>query len=121
MVKIYLAGGLRSNWQDRVRESVHRVEFIDPREHQLTDPRLYTFWDLHAIERSEWVFAYLEKDNPGGYALALEIGYAKGLGKRVLLVDEKPEERYFAMVRECADIVFPSLDEGMKYLSWFDR
>jgi len=86
---VYLAGGLRSNWQDFVIRACPALKFFDPREHGLSDATSYTSWDLEAIRRCRWLFAYLERDNPGGYALALELGYARALGKEVIFVDEK--------------------------------
>ena len=79
---------------------------------------------MQAIRQSDLVFAYLEATNPAGYALALEIGYAKGLGKTVILVDEKSSVdeqagRYLQMVRAAADAVFASFDEGVEYLLHF--
>ena len=78
-------------------------------------------WDLEAIQRSDWIFAYLEANNPGGYALAAEIGYAKALGKRVLLVNEKRGDderngRYFDLLSATCDLEFTSLAEGIEFL-----
>lgn len=118
---VYLAGGFRSGWQARISTSVPNAIYNDPSKHGLTDPTQYTEWDLHAIKQSDVVFAYLEATNPGGYALALEIGYAKGLGKTVILVDEKSfgdeqAGRYLQMVRAAADATFNSFEEGLAYL-----
>lgn len=118
---VYLAGGFRSGWQARISTSAPGVLYKDPSKHGLTEPIQYTEWDLRAIRESDLVFAYLEATNPAGYALALEIGYAKGLGKTVILVDEKSggdEEigRHLLMVRAAADATFNSFDEGVAYL-----
>ena len=61
----------------------------------------------------------MESSNPGGYALALEIGYAKALGKVIYLVDGTTDlnvKKYFEMVRQCADHTFDSLDEALRAL-----
>lgn len=67
------------------------------------------------------MLVYLEAADPGGFALALQVGYAKALGKHVALVDEKtaqnlPAAPYLRMVSETADAVFPSLADGITYL-----
>jgi nucleoside 2-deoxyribosyltransferase len=119
--KVYLAGGFHTGWQDELMDAVPQFAFLDPRVHGLTDRADYTSWDLEAIRCSDLVFAYLEAANPAGYSLALEVGYAKALGKCVVLVDEKSAldgetRRYLGMVQECANIVFESFEEGLSYM-----
>ena len=85
------------------------------------DPKLYTEWDLQAIKNSEIIFAYFEGNNPSGYGLSLELGYAAAYGKFIILVDEKssstPEiSRYIKIVRETANVVFDDLDSAIRYL-----
>src|ERR1043166_3041129 len=72
---VYLAGGFQTGWQDKLKEAASQFRYFDPRSHQLRDKGEYAMWDLEAIRRSDWIFAYLEAGNPGGYALAAEIGY----------------------------------------------
>jgi hypothetical protein len=124
--KVYLAGGFRSGWQDRVIAGVSRFSFFDPRVHGLQDNGHYTLWDLEAIRRSDLVFAYLEATNPGGYALALEVGFAKALGKRIILVDEKGAAdehagRSLGMAHAVADVSFRTFDEGFQYLQLLEK
>jgi hypothetical protein len=124
--KIYLAGGFRSNWQNTLIKEATGFDFSDPRIHERKDEDEYTVWDLEAIKNSEWVFAYLEKSNPAGYALALEVGYAEALGKKIILVDEKSRgdtklRGYLGMLYSCADITFTSLDDGINYLKTLER
>jgi nucleoside 2-deoxyribosyltransferase len=118
---IYLAGGFQSGWQDKVREAAPRFRYFDPRFHRLRDKNQYATWDLQAIQRSDWIFAYLENSNPGGYALATEIGYAKALGKRIILVNEKSgnereNARYFDMLSATSDVEVANLSEGIEFL-----
>lgn len=125
-LKVYLAGGFRSGWQDIVMAAVPEFVFLDPRVHGLQDEMEYLVWDLEAVHQSDWVFAYLEATNPAGYALALEVGYAKALGKRIIFVDEKSvsEEqlrRYLSMVRAAADVTVASLEEGIAFLKMLAR
>lgn len=112
---VYLAGGFKSGWQD-LAASVLRDFFIyDPSKHNLSAPSDYTRWDLAAIEQSDIVLAYMEPTNPGGYALALEVGYARALGKYIVLVDcisDPLISRHFEMVRQCSDAVYRDLESA---------
>ena len=125
---IYLAGGMKSGWQEIVKERIKGKDFytFDPRNHQLENPEQYTIWDLYHVKNCDIVFAYIEQDNPSGYGAALEIGYAKALGKTIILVDEKSIsdesfKRQYELIRKTADIVFYSLEEGIQFLESFDR
>lgn len=117
-MKVYLAGGMKSRWQDDVIAEFPGVEFIDPRSHGLKDEREYTKWDLDGIRRSDVVFAYMDTDNPSGFGLSLEVGYAHGLGKPVIYVCEDTSERqkYFGMVRSVAFEVCTSIAQGLGVL-----
>lgn len=136
-MKVYLAGGMRTGWQHDVErsiniEEVHHedgitvtwekrkicMEFINPCNHQLTDIKQFTHWDLEGVKQADIIFCYLEKSNPGGEGSILEIGYALGLGKIVILVDEK-QEHYGGMVREAVQICFDNLEDGIACLAKF--
>ena len=121
--EIYLAGGFASGWQDSVIEECKpvRLTFLDPRCHGLNEPSEYTRWDLDAVRRCQIVFAYLEATNPGGYALSLELGYAKALKKKIIFVENVsvlfPERaKYLDMLREVSDFTYPDLESGVKQL-----
>lgn len=117
---IYLAGGFRSNWQAQVAARlVGSFELLDPSSQNIQDPAEYTRWDLEAVRQSDIVLANMEASNPGGHSLALEVGFAKALGKRIFLVDqiEDPSvQRYFEMVRQCSERVFSTLAEALDHL-----
>jgi len=49
---------------------------FNPQDHKLNFSKEYTYWDLHFVEQADIVFAYLEKENPSGFGLTLEIGFA---------------------------------------------
>lgn len=119
--KVYLAGGFKSNWQAQVAASLAgSFELLDPSAHNIQDPAEYTRWDLEAVHQSDIVLANMESSNPGGYSLALEVGFAKALGKRIFLVDQVEDpsvKRYFEMVRQCSERVFPTLAEALDHLS----
>lgn len=117
--RIYLAGGFKTGWQARVVKQLPGYEFLDPSQHDIQDAAEYTRWDLDAIRASDIVLGYMESTNPGGYSLALEIGYAHALGKTVLLIDEIIDpsvSRYFEMVRQCSDCIFTTLAQAIAYL-----
>ena len=118
--KVYLAGGFRSGWQAEVRSRLPNYQFLDPSQHSIEDPAEYTRWDLAAIRESDIVLANMEATNPGGYALALEVGFASALKKQVILVDQLRDptiSRYFEMVRQCSDVVLKTVNEAVQYLS----
>jgi hypothetical protein len=118
---VYLAGGFQSGWQDKVKIAAPGLRYFDPRWHVLTEHSEYTFWDLEALRRCDWVFAYLEASNPGGYALALEVGFANALGKKIILVDEKSPtdaiaKRYLSMIAECSNVHFQRFEDAVEFL-----
>jgi nucleoside 2-deoxyribosyltransferase len=117
---VYLAGGMRSEWRERVKAEVPGHAYNDPCEHGLDAPKQYTAWDLAAIRASDVLLGYMEADNPSGVGLALEVGYAKAMGKMVIWVDGKAG-RYFAIVRHTADIVFSTIDEATQFLRSLTR
>ena len=121
---VYLAGGLHSGWQERVRAEIPGADYLDPRTHRLRDPSAYTAWDLDALRRSDVVFAYLEDSNPGGYALALEIGFARALDKHVILVNaqvpaQSGDATRLAMIQATVDVNTTSFEEGLQYLGLY--
>lgn len=122
---VFLSGGFRSKWQDRVVEKLgENFIFYNPLAHNLSDSEEYTAWDLHYVRKCDIVFAYMEASNPSGYGLILEIGLAYGLGKTVILVDERSAvdedfARYFKMAYHTADVTFDNFDKGVEYLSTF--
>src|SRR3546814_8545934 len=86
---IYWAGGFRSHWQaEAALQLATSYELLDPSAHGIQDPAEYTKWDLDAVRQADIVLANMEASNPGGYALALEVGFAKALGKRIFMVDQ---------------------------------
>lgn len=117
---IYLAGGFRTGWQSIAMTQLAGFDFLDPSSHQILEPRAYTEWDLAAVTRCDIILANMEQTNPGGYSLALEVGFGKALAKKIVLVDQVTDpisSRYFEMVRQVADAVFSDLDEATKYIN----
>lgn len=105
MSKVYLAGGFHSGWQDEVIKGLAdhpNVEFLDPRKTGLKSEWDYTRWDLDAIEDSDIVFACMEHDNPAGYDLMVEMGFAAALRKPIVFVETGVDSRskYYGMARQ---------------------
>lgn len=124
-IRVFLSGRLESNWQQMVISQVPNLEYLDPRKHQLNAPNQYAVWDLFHIAKADILFAYMERDNPSGYGLAGEVGYAKGLGKTIILVDEKSKvdeqfKKNFAIIRAISDSTFESLNDGISFLQRFE-
>lgn len=114
---VYLAGGMRSGWQKRVIAQLgENYHFFDPCAHGLERPKDYVKYDFKLISKSDIVFAYFERTNPSGYGLAAEMGYAKGLGKRILLVNQKCD-KYTVFLNHLAWRTFETLDDGIKFLA----
>lgn len=105
---IYLAGGLKGDWQDRAAALLGNHEFLDPRSWQDADPAVYTARDLAAIRHADAVLVYMSADNPSGFGLSIELGYAAALNKRLIFVDDLGRDwrsRYFDMHRQMAQCV----------------
>jgi len=88
---LYLAGGMYSGWQDRVKHRLKdKVDYYDPRidtnQKSLAD---LTVADRDNAKKCDLMLAYFERLNPSGLGLAAEIGIAAGAGTaRIYFVDE---------------------------------
>jgi nucleoside 2-deoxyribosyltransferase len=119
--KVYLAGGF-SDWREIVKASfINDIEFFDPKLKPDKHWSEYGTWDIHFVKQCDISFAYLSKDNPSGYGLSAEIGYAKALNKTVILIIEPGHEKakHFEFLKTFADVIYESLDEGIEYLKTF--
>jgi len=126
MMKVYLAGGMKTNWQDTVKTECCKIGFIffNPMDHECNMPLEYVNWDIHHVKHCDILFGYMEKDNPSGLGLAVEVGVAYQAGKTIILVDEKSNidyttKRQMSMVHHISNIVYPDLKSGIKYLKKF--
>ena len=125
--RVYLAGGMNSKWRSVITNRLDGKQsffsFIDPMDNKMRNSDQYTFWDLRSIEQCDILLGYMEQSNPSGYGLNLEIGYAKALGKIIVLVvpedfirdDER--SRYFEMARVCADVNVKTLSDAADFLA----
>lgn len=111
MKKVYLSGGLRSGWQDKVKD-VEGYEFFDPREKDSGSE-----WNLTKISECDIFLANIEKTNPSGIGAAFELGYAKGVGKQIILVVEDGNgvisERYLDFIKSYADENYSNLEDAI--------
>lgn len=117
--KIYLAGGMRTDWQDRVIQASTRGDdeiYFDPRKTGLKKEKDYTNWDLGKIKECHVIFAYLESSNPSGHGMAFECGYGYSLGKVLLFVNENSKfDRYVGMIRCCSTFYFDSFEKSLSF------
>jgi len=113
MKKVFLSGGLHSNWQDVVMTAVPGCIFLDPRSWQSGN---FFRKDLKGVDECDILFAYLEKSNPGGYGLCIEISRAEAKGKFIIFVNEK-DDKYLKFAEEISNIVTYSFAKGVKFLN----
>lgn len=126
MQNVYLAGGMRRNWRERVTGKCDGLNFLSPvdkeNEYDMSLEE-YGAWDLHFIRQVDIVFGYMERTNPSGIGMACELGYAHGIGKTVILVleenNEHFEDRYLKFMEKVSDAVFHELTEGVRFLNTF--
>lgn len=119
-MKVYLAGGMAEDWREKVRTKFalyKDINFFDPTRTEFRDPKHYTNWDLKAIEKCDVLFAYLEESNPSGLGMSAEIGYARGLNKIIIFVNEQVDNKYTPFLRECSDYYEFDLESGLDILS----
>lgn len=122
---IYLAGGFKGGWQSSViQELQSKFFFFNPQTHNLDSPNKFTHWDLFHVDKCDILLGYMSENNPSGYGLALEIGYAKAKNKLIILVDDRSKtdnlfQRYFAICHVSADVICTSLQEAIEYLKSF--
>jgi len=129
-LKVYTAGGFHGDWRERFNKKLeNNFTILDPysKEYDVSKgerKRLsfkeYTAWDLWAIRTADIVFVYSEKTNPGqGYIV--EAGYAKGLGKTIILVRELENQhmpdKYLNFIDCIADFVCNDFEEGLEFIS----
>lgn len=114
-MKIYLAGGLSSGWQDWVKLGAPQHDYYDPR--QDTDQRYnfeITLSDLGGVDWADLVFANFERDKTTGTGLAVEVGYGVAKGKRVIIVDS--HDKIHVFMASCCERLYTNLEAAISYL-----
>ena len=103
MLALYLAG-IADRYKERFQAAAPSIRFVEGKT------------GLDAIEEADIVVACFEIDT-AYYETAFEIGMAKALGKRVILIDEMPSDaRSLDMLRASCDARFDTLDKGIKMI-----
>lgn len=116
ILKVYLAGGFKSGWQNNV-VTYHKI--LDPSKKDESNMSMSEIgeFDKTYIKDADIIFAYMERTNPSGFGLSCEIGYAHALGKIVILILEKNHEKHSDKSLEfltCfADYVFDNFYDGL--------
>lgn len=120
-MKIYLAGGMSTDWRTTVKKYCPQFEYLDPTEHDLKNPEEYTIWDLLAVRSADLIFAHQDSRNPAGYGTNLELGYAFALRKFIIFVNEMADEDerhpWFGMAESVSNVVFYDMDGALELLS----
>ena len=114
-MKVYLAGGFHSNWQERVMSAAPQHTYFNPKANKIAGAGNYTAWDKEMIKQSDIVFVYYEEDNPSGIGLAYEAGYGMGLNKTVIFVCEK-QDRYAMILLFGTSVAYSEFNEGIEFL-----
>jgi len=114
-MRIYLAGGMANSWRTKVIAALDRFTILQP-DRSIINSAEYTARDLLLVRSADIVLAYMEADNPSGLGLALEVGYALGLGKTVVLVNEG-KNPYMPIVENAVSLVYCNFDEALEALS----
>lgn len=116
-MRVYLAGSLASNWQDLVMR-VKGPTYLDPREGAIiTCPSTYTPLNIGMIALSDVVIVYCEWEQTGLNRL-VELGYAVGMGKIVVLISEVEA---LDMARVMADELFEGDDPFGRFMQWWEE
>lgn len=119
-MKIYLAGGMKGDWQDRIIQGAPGHTYFDPREHSYEkDPSVYTELDLKMIDQCDWVLCYMDNSNPGGYNMCFEAGYACAKHMMIIYVceDTSERQRYFGMLKSSSSFFFDSIEKVIQFLN----
>ena len=135
-VLVYLAGGMKSGWQDKVMAALEdlRVEgvvtFFDPRTNP-KEPEKYRPMDKESWENADIVFGYAESSNPALFAMCIELTGGYYNKARTIFVDdlkpenletsekieeEKKRKRYLSFIETVSHKKATSLPEGISIL-----
>lgn len=116
MLNVFLSGGTKGDWQDKVKNAIPDCFCFDPRD----AGKLDTMKAIAELER-DWLdscdilFFYFENSNPSGLGSAFEVGYIVSKGIPVIFVDEKKTSHSEWLGVHCNE-VFHDLDNGISSL-----
>jgi|GEM_PF-1346211 len=135
-VLVYLAGGMKGDWQDKVMEECKDllnegvVEFFDPRKNP-KEPEKYRAADKEGWEKADIIFGYAESSNPALFAMCIELtgGYynkawtifvddlkPESMETPEKIENEKKRQRYLSFVETVTHKKATSLPEGISIL-----
>jgi len=111
-MKIYLSGGLNSDWQDELLPLLRGHEVIDPR-CMLNIPD-FARKELEEVITSDCVIGYFEKNNQSGQGLNAEIALARyhPSKKRLLILCAEKE----CFVSSLVDHLFSDFIKMQKHI-----
>ena len=128
-MKVYLAGNLHTDWRSQIVEACPNIEFLQPYKDyegnfvrteegkSIVFPDLFTARDLLFVRECDVFFGYITRygERSRHHGTMIELGYAKALGKLIILAVDIPS---FDMAMEVADVVFSfnGLRRGIDYL-----
>ena len=116
-MKIYLAGGTKTNWQGDVKKLVPNHTYLCPTELETPHQNASFKWtgvEYTMVKECDLVLAYFEKTNPSGIGMSIEIGWATAFGVPVILVDDHLQLN--AMLCACSQRIYSSLTPAIEYL-----
>ena len=122
-LKVYLAGGMRTDWQSEVMERCSdSFIYIDPRRNGTKEFEEFISWDFLGLEQCDIVFLYLEDSNPAGHASMVEAGYAIGQNKTVIFVNEQHGNKYTRFLEKSPHVIFyENFKDGLEHLVRISR
>ncbi len=120
-IKVYLAGGFQDNWRDTVIEALgDKFDFMLPLpQRELAQPPWqYSVRDLYFLDQSQLIFVFISRTKKYGMGTSCEVGFAKKAGIPIIYIQERenPYADRFEFIKAVADVVFYSLEDGMRYL-----
>jgi nucleoside 2-deoxyribosyltransferase len=114
-MRVFLSGGTRGSWQDRVKSEFKNVEFFDPRSLRGQSMSIIAATERSWLDLSDCLFFYFEESNPSGLGSAFEVGYCAAKGIPVLFIDEKRTQHTEWLGVHCHSI-FHTLEDGIRAL-----
>lgn len=114
-MNVYLSGGMKTGWQDKMPE-IEGVTYFDPRKDSEQSAAIkFVNDDIKAVKEADVVFCYMEKDNPSGLGAAWECAIAYENEIPIITVWEKDYiDPFFSC---CSQFFFSNFDKGIERLT----
>lgn len=114
-MKLFLSGGTRGDWQDKVKRRFPALSFFDPRTLRGLQMKEIADTERGWLDECDALFFYFERDNPSGLGSAFEVGYCVAKGIPVIFVDEKQTSHSEWLGIHCMQ-VYDDFEEGINAL-----